>query len=236
MLEDNDFSTEDDIRLTSILNSRYNNRGQDNKTYFQANKSGYVEFSYQLGLAYYYSVGGSGDKSSAVGWFNNVTAADMSELDFGENNKYKESWQARAKILGKISSYYKNKLGITNQMGDAEVSYLDYWNDLMALMDDGVADKDNIITELRLYNEIVYQIYTRTLEFKNEAGLTEKDMNEALSEISKRLDQMNTSGNQLAKQLVNEIMENMDLAVKNIAATYAAGSFDAEISEQEGGQ
>ena len=74
------------------------------------------------------------------------------------------------------------------------------------------------------------------MEFKNEAGLTEKDMNEALSEISKRLDQMNTSGNQLAKQLVNEIMENMDLAVKNIAATYAAGSFDAEISEQEGGQ
>lgn len=240
MLEDNEFSTEDDIRLISILNSRYNNRRQDNKAYFQTNKSGYVEFSYQLGLAYYYSVSGSGDKSSAVGWFNNVTAADMSELDFGENNEYKERWQTRARILGKISSYYKNKLGVTNQMGDAEVSYLDYWNDLMFLMDDDIADKDNIITELRLYNEIVYQIYTRTLEFKNGAGLTEKDLNEALSEISKRLERMNTAGNQLAKQLVNEISENISLAEKNVVATYSSGGMVTgdmtEATGREGGQ
>lgn len=240
MLEDNEFSTEDDIRLISILNSRYNNRRQDNKAYFQTNKSGYVEFSYRLGLAYYYSVGGSGDKSSAVGWFNNVTAADMSELDFGENNEYKERWQTRARILGKISSYYKNKLGVTNQMGDAEVSYFDYWNDLMFLMDDDIADKDNIITELRLYNEIVYQIYTRTLEFKNEAGLTEKDLNEALAEISKRLERMNTAGNQLAKQLVNEISENISLAEKNVVATYSSGGMVTgdmtEATGREGGQ
>lgn len=233
MLEDNDFSTEDDVTLTAVLNSRDNNRSQDNKTYFQANQSGYVEFSYQLGLAYYYSVGGSGDKSSAVGWFNNVIEADMSELDFGENDQYKESWQARAQILGKISSYYKNKLGVTNQMGDAEVSYLDYWNDLMSLMDGGVAGKDNVITELRLYNEIVYQIYTRTVEFKDEAGLTQADLNDALTAISEKLSAMNTSGNQLAKQLVNEISENIIMAQKNITATY---SVNTAALQNSGGQ
>lgn len=224
MLADNDFSAADDMMLTSILNSRDNRRNQNNKTYFQTNKSGYVEFSYQLGLAYYYLTGDNGDKASAAGWFYNVTSADMSALDLGDNNDNKGKWQTRAKVLGKISSYYKSKLGVINQMGDAEVSYLDYWNDLMALMAEDVADKDNRITELRLYSEITYQIYRRTTEFKNEAGLSEDEQNAALTEITVRLAQMDTGGNPLAEQLVNEITENIRLAKKNVAAVYSANT------------
>ena len=224
MLADNDFSAADDMMLTSILNSRDNRRNQNNKTYFQTNKSGYVEFSYQLGLAYYYLTGDNGDKASAAGWFYNVTSADMSALDLGDNNDNKGKWQTRAKVLGKISSYYKSKLGVINQMGDAEVSYLDYWNDLMALMAENVADKDNRITELRLYSEITYQIYRRTTEFKNEAGLSEDEQNAALTEITVRLAQMDTGGNPLAEQLVNEITENIRLAKKNVAAAYSANT------------
>lgn len=224
MLADNDFSAADDMTLTSILNSRDNRRNQNNKTYFQTNKSGYVEFSYQLGLAYYYLTGDNGDKASAAGWFYNVTSADMSALDLGDNNDNKGKWQTRAKVLGKISSYYKSKLGVINQMGDAEVSYLDYWNDLMALMAEDVADKDNRITELRLYSEITYQIYRRTTEFKNEAGLSEDEQNAALTEISVRLAQTDTGGNPLAEQLVNEITENIRLAKKNVAAAYSANT------------
>lgn len=224
MLADNDFSAADDMMLTSILNSRDNRRNQNNKTYFQTNKSGYVEFSYQLGLAYYYLTGDNGDKASAAGWFYNVTSADMSAFDLGDNNDNKGKWQTRAKVLGKISSYYKSKLGVINQMGDAEVSYLDYWNDLMALMAEDVADKDNRITELRLYSEITYQIYRRTTEFKNEAGLSEDEQNAALTEITVRLAQMDTGGNPLAEQLVNEITENIRLAKKNVAAAYSANT------------
>ena len=224
MLADNDFSAADDMMLTSILNSRDNRRNQNNKTYFQTNKSGYVEFSYQLGLAYYYLTGDNGDKASAAGWFYNVTSADMSALDLGDNNDNKGKWKTRAKVLGKISSYYKSRLGVINQMGDAEVSYLDYWNDLMALMAEDVADKDNRITELRLYSEITYQIYRRTTEFKNEAGLSEDEQNAALTEISVRLAQMDTGGNPLAEQLVNEITENIRLAKKNVAAAYSANT------------
>lgn len=224
MLADNDFSAADDMMLTSILNSRDNRRNQNNKTYFQTNKSGYVEFSYQLGLAYYYLTGDNGDKASAAGWFYNVTSADMSALDLGDNNDNKGKWQTRAKVLGKISSYYKSKLGVINQMGDAEVSYLDYWNDLMALMAEDVADKDNRITELRLYSEITYQIYRRTTEFKNEAGLSEDEQNAALTEITVRLAQMDTGGNPLAEQLVNEITEKIRLAKKNVAAAYSANT------------
>lgn len=40
------FSTEDDAFMTSVLYSKYNGRDKDNKTYFQANRSGYVYFAY----------------------------------------------------------------------------------------------------------------------------------------------------------------------------------------------
>lgn len=235
MLDDNDFSTQEDVTLISVLNSRDNGRDKDNKTYFQANKSGYVEFSYQLGLAYYYSVGSSGDKSSAVGWFKNVTDADMSQLDMGENDRYKEAWQARAEILGKISSYYKNKIGATNKAGDAEVSYSDYWYDLMALFDSGVAGQDNVITELRLYNEIVYQIYTRTVEFRNEAGISQASMEKALDDITARMSAMLLDNNRQAQELKATIEDNITMARKNIKATFATDTIGQADPAGKGG-
>ena len=236
MLSDNEFSTDDDVTMISVLSSKYNGRDKENKTYFQANRSGYVEFSYQMGLAYYYSAGVNGDKSSAVGWFKNVTDADMDSLDFGENDKYKNAWQARAKILGRISDYYKNKIGQMNQMGDAEVSYRDYWDDLMSLMDDNVASEDNVVTELRLYNEIATQIYNRTNEFKNEAGLTQDVMNGALDEIESRMNTMNLDQNRLAQELKTNIAATIEGARKNITAAFAYDSVNAGGSTEGGNE
>ena len=236
MLSDNEFSTGDDVTMISVLSSKYNGRDKENKTYFQANRSGYVAFSYQMGLAYYYSAGVNGDKSSAVGWFKNVTDADMDSLDFGENDKYKNAWQARAKILGRISDYYKNKIGQMNQMGDAEVSYRDYWDDLMSLMDDNVASEDNVVTELRLYNEIATQIYNRTNEFKNEAGLTQDVMNGALDEIESRMNAMNLDQNRLAQELKTNIAATIEGARKNITAAFGYDSVNAGGSTEGGNE
>ena len=82
MLADGEFSSEDDMELTAVLNSQENERDKSNKGYLQENRSGYVYFSYKLGNAYYYSVKGGGDKASAVGWYKNVTDADLLALDF----------------------------------------------------------------------------------------------------------------------------------------------------------
>lgn len=238
MLSDNDFSTDEDVYLTTVLNSRDNGRDRDNRTYLQANRSGYIEFSYQLGLAYYYSVGSNGDKSSAVGWFQNVIDADMDDLDMGENDEYKYAWQARAQILGRISEYYKNQIGVTNKAGDAEVSYADYWNDLMALFDSDAIGKDNEITDLRLYSEIVTQIYNRTMDFKNEAGISQEDMEQALTDIQARIDAMSIDGNAQAMELAADIENNIGLARKNITAAFAVDSTSggSQSTEEGGGE
>lgn len=227
MTEDNVFSAEEESELLSLLSAQSRRQGVSNKQCLEKNQEGFIEFSYELGLAYYYLAGSDGDKPSAAGWFNHVTLAEMDCLDFGERDQDKYRWQARARILGRISSYYKNKLGAINQTGDAQVSYLDYWNDLCALMDEKLAERDNIITELRLYNEIVYQICTRTVEFKNEAGLAEADLDRMLSVVLKRISAMDVSSNALAGQLILQIRQSIDFACKNIEAAY----FDEEHNE-----
>ncbi|MBB5263067.1 serine/threonine-protein kinase [Catenibacillus scindens] len=241
MVSDNVFSSDEDVYLTSVLNSRDNGRDRDNRTYLQANRAGYVEFSYQLGLAYYYSVGNNGDKSSAVGWFQNVIDADMDSLDMGDNDEYKYAWQARAQILGRISDYYKNKIGVTNKAGDAEVSYADYWNDLMSLFDSDAVGQDNMITDMRLYSEIVFQIYSRTVEFKDEAGISQEEMEQALDAIQSRMDIMAIDGDAQAMELAADIETMIEQARRSITATFAtnpnagAGSAASQSPDSEGG-
>lgn len=241
MLADGEFSSKDDMELTAVLNSQENGRDKSNKGYLQENRSGYVYFSYKLGNAYYYSVKGGGDKASAVGWYKNVTDADLSALDFHgivdseqENGiPNKEKCQARAETLGRISSYYKNKLGKTNEAGDAEVTYADYWNDLMSLYESDIAGQDNRITELRLYNEIVYQINKSYTEFKNQAGLSQKTLEDVINEIEKKVKDMEIATNSTVQEqsLKGQIEETIEAARKNIKAAFSTSIFE----QNEGG-
>lgn len=222
MLQDDELSSDEDVIISMVLNSKDNGRDKENSIYFQANKSGYIRFSYQLGLAYYYSVGSGGDKASAKGWFKNVTDADLSSIDLGEDNSRKDAWKARAEILGKISEY-SGKIGKTNQAGDEEISYEVYWYDLISLVDDEVAVRDNQITELRLYNEIVYQIFNRTTEFRD-SGLSKQTMEQALNDIQEKLDTMNTGKNWQAQELKNRIAESIEMAQRNITSAFASNA------------
>lgn len=67
----------------------------------------------------------------------------------------------------------------------------------MALMSDDIAGQDNVITELRLYNEIVYQICTHYDAF--EAGLTQNEMQEALDRITEAVNAADVTDNPISK-------------------------------------
>ena len=217
---DHDFSEQDEQEMLSVLNSRGSGRSRSNKLYLQSNVSGYVAFAYQMGLAYYYMAGPEGDKPSAAGWFAPAAEADMKSLNFGKDDIYKECWQARAKILGRISSYYKYQLGAVDKMGDMEVSYKDYWDDLTSLMAEDIADKDNQVTELRLYHEIIYQIYTRTVEFKNEAELKRTQLTAVIEEIKGRISRMAGTQQEMVKTLIEDIQTDIEAARRHIDAVY----------------
>ena len=219
---DNEFTAEEDSYITSLLSSRDNARSQDNKTLFQKNVGGYVRFAYNLGMLYYYTEGTGQNKTSAGGWFDIVSKADMGSLDLGDDNDKKNAWQTRATILGKISAY-NSRIGQTNQAGDAQITYMDYWQDLMALMADDIAGQDNIVTELRLYNEIVYQICTHYDAFK-EAGVTKEEMQTTLQNIRQAADSTEINDNPVAKELKQEIDDAIVIGEKQIQAAFAANA------------
>lgn len=219
---DNDFTAEEDSYITSLLSSRDNDRSQDNKTLFQKNEGGYVRFAYNLGMLYYYSEGSGQNKTSAGGWFDVVSRTDLGSLDLGDDDDKKNAWQTRATILGKISAY-NSRIGQTNQAGDAQITYMDYWQDLMALMADDIAGQDNVVTELRLHNEIVYQICTHYDAFK-EAGVTKEEMQTTLQTIRQAADNAKTNDNQAAKELKQEINDALIIGDKQIQAAFAANA------------
>lgn len=221
-MEDYNFSEKEETWLITVLNSRDYGRSQSNKLCLRHNQSGYVEFSYRLGLAYYYYAGGVGDRAAAAGWFKNVEGADLSILDFGENNLHKQAWKARATILGRIGSYYKSKLGVVDKAGDLQISYKDYWDDLLALFYSGLALKDNMVTQLRLYNEIVYEIFTWTGEFKDQGGITKAAMTQILKDLTFQLEETDNvqTEEELVKELKRTIKDGIKLAERNIEAVY----------------
>lgn len=232
---DNIFTTEEDGYILSALSSRDNGRSQENKALFQKNEGGYVRFAYRMGMLYYYAEGEGKNKASAGGWFDIVSKADLSGMDLGEDEDKKQAWKARAEILGKISDY-NSKLGQTNQAGDAQISYLDYWNDLMALVDSDIAGRDNVITELRLYNEIVYQICTRYDVFC-EAGLAREEMEQTLTDIESAVRGSDTADNPVAEELKADILEAVDMGRKQVQAVFAAhAQVKAAESPSEGGE
>lgn len=219
---DSVFTADEDSYILALLSSRDNGRSQDNKTLFQKNESGYVRFAYELGMLYYYAEGSGQNKNSAGGWFDVVSKADLTDMDLGEDDDKKTAWQARAQILGKISDY-NSKIGQTNQAGDAQVSYRDYWKDLMALMDDDIAGKDNVITELRLYNEIVYQICTNYDNFKN-AGLSQEEMEQTLVKIDTLVNGLNSADSAVAEELKENILSAAEIGKKQVQAIFAANA------------
>lgn len=230
---DNEFSAEDDAVITKALTTRDNNRINDNESYLEANKAGYVTFAYQMGLAYYYTQGSGGSKISAQGWFSKVTEADIDAIDLGENESRKAGWKARAEILGKICSY-SSKIGSVNAAGDAEVTYKDYWVDMMELVDSDIASVDNTTTELRLYDDIVYQIYSRTKEFKEDAGLSQDVVEQSLEKIKEKAHALNSDGSSVNQQLLSGLDEMFTLAEEKIKSTYTLNPY-ASNREAEGG-
>ena len=222
--EDTIFTAEENSLILGLLSARDQGRTRDNKTLFQQNKSGYVRFAYAMGMLHYYGKGSGQDKKSAGGWFAVVSRANMKELDLKEDDEKKTAWQARADILGKISSY-AGKIGQVDQAGDAQVSYGDYWKDLIRLMKEGIADKDNEITKLRLYDEIVYQSCTNYTEFK-EAGIPKQEIEQTLTYIENELGKKKMEDNTVAADLKKEILSAISQGKKQIEAAFPDNTYE----------
>lgn len=211
-LDDNLLSSEESEQLRSIMIS-YGNGSQTNETVFKTNIEGYEQFAYEAGIAYYYKFEERSNKKNAKSYFE--IAANATSLN--------EQQIERSRRLYAISDYY-SKIGQIDNTGDAEVTYRDYWNDMMELSEGNLVEMDNANTALIMYRELVTQIVSRAADFKND-GVSQQEMEQALADIEQHLATDFENISESSKATIDAQIEDLRVAMQQaervIQSTYA---------------
>lgn len=195
-LDDNVLTREESEELRAALIA-YGNGKDTNENLFKSNTEEYEKFAYEAGIAYYYKYEDKSNKKNAKGYFG-----------IAMNSKYLEEKQIeRAKRLYTISSYY-SMIGVTDETGDATVTYRDYWNDLVALSEGNLVEADNERTALIMYQELVSQVVSRTNDFKRD-GVTQQEMQAQMTNIRQHLQTDFSNLNETTLAAIQEDMQNL---------------------------
>ena len=192
------FSDAEEQEIRKAL-GREGDRNRSNEEYLKANAEDYDKFAYDLGIAYYFSYNGTGNKSAARKWLEIASEAEPTdELNEANIN--------RAANLYKISEYY-DRLGMRNQAGDSMVSYGDYWRGLQKTVKDDAAGGNNI-NMLLAYKEMVFQIANNAAEFKS-AGITRQQMEKELDKAGKAVNNMKIITGSATGEYEQELKDNL---------------------------
>lgn len=211
------FSKEEEEFIRSMLGVTGDEKKR-NEEYLKVHKREYESLAYDLGIAYFYSYNGTGNKAAAQKWLKIAGEGKPS-------NELKKEEIVRAQKLYKIASYY-DSLGIYNQGGDAEISYKDYWADLTGIVKDERMSKESNAGLLLSYKEMLSQIITCASKFQR-AGVSEKEMKKQLKEIQKDLSEMRiekSAANAVYEQEMKKTLcENLLAAHRSIEAAFEGG-------------
>ena len=186
-----------------------------NEEYLKSRKREYESFAYILGLAYFYSYNGTGNKAAAEKWLKIAGEGKPSQ-------GLQEAEIIRAQKLWKIASYY-DWLGMYHQGGDVRISYKDYWGDLTEIVKHEKKNRYKSKDLLFAYKEILSQMITSAFQFAR-AGVTKAEMEKQLREIEEGLDAMKIekgSANAVyEEEMKRNLCENLSAAHHSIEAAF----------------
>ena len=202
------FSDEEEQEIRKVLGTE-ENRNRSNEEYLKANEKDYEKFAYDLGIAYYFSYNGTGNKGAARKWLEIASKAEPAE-------QLNEANINRAANLYHIAEYY-DSLGMRNQAGDSKVSYADYWRDLQKTAEDDTASGNNV-NMLLAYKEMISQIAGNAADFKS-SGITRQQMEKELDNAAEAVSNMEivtgSANAEYERELKEELIENLG-AVRTI--------------------
>ena len=219
------FSDEEEQRIRKVLGITGNSR-RSNEDYLKVNGEAYDKFAYDLGIAYFYSYNGTGNKAASKKWLEIASEAAPTE-------KLNEKNISRAKNLYKIASYYES-LSMRNQAGDSMVSYSDYWLDLVNMVESDAENGESNVNTLLAYKELVAQIASKAAEFKG-AGITDKQMNTQLEKAYERISGMEivtgTANADYEQEMKDSLLNNIAQAQITVQATYNTSNIEGTTGQ-----
>ena len=220
------FSDAEEQEIRKVLGTE-ENRNRRNEEYLKANVEAYDKFAYDLGIAYYFSYNGTGNKGAARKWLEIASEAEPTdELNEANIN--------RAANLYKISEYY-DSLGMRNQAGDSMASYADYWRDLQKTVEDDSASGNNV-NMLLAYKEMISQIANNAANFKS-AGITRQQMENELDNAVEAVSNMEIVTGSANAEYEQELKDNL-IESLGAARTIVNSTFNTEnlTTDTQGGE
>lgn len=219
-LDDNLFTSEESEELRSILIS-YGNGKDTNENVFRRNKKEYDMFAYEAGIAYYYKFEETGNKKNASGYFETAAASEY----------LSEKQVERAKRLHMISDYY-SKIGISDQTGDATVTFRNYWDDMVSLAEGNLVEADNERTALIMYQELATQIVSRVTDFKN-SDVSKDEMEVQLANMEAHLKTDFSGVSEGNRAAIQEEMQKLTETIAQARRMMQSAFSQAVAAEQE---
>lgn len=220
------FSDAEEQEIRKVLGTE-ENKNRRNEEYLKANVEDYDKFAYDLGIAYYFSYNGTGNKGAARKWLEIASEAEPTdELNEANIN--------RAANLYKISEYY-DSLGMRNQAGDSRVSYADYWRDLQKTVEDDSASGNNV-NILLAYKEMTFQIADNAANFKS-AGITRQQMENELDHAVEAVGNMKivtgSANAEYEQELKYNLIESLGFARNIVHSTFNRENLAIDIQGGE---
>lgn len=239
--DEDDFSGQDSQDFKALLQQRSGRRSYDE--ILQDNNAGYTDLAYELGMAYYFAGGAgkpAGDKELAKKWLGIVAQATLSDEDLKTLGVEGKSKISDAKITEygidtnlvktflSICNYY-NKVGQEDRdTGEIEYSYADFWDELSTLVEEQPqaisTESRERLTQLRLLDDISYQLYSNAANFVSDAGIDEQTFTAALDAIYDRIEKANTGSNQTARNVQQNTLTTIENARRTVDSLYAQNS------------
>lgn len=192
----------------------------ENDNQMKADQVNFANFAYKMGAAYWYNYGKitdgvaeyNGMIPQATSWFNQV------ELVKEENGKTNKAEYNNAQIYAKIGTYYAKLGAKKNEMGDTEVSYSDFWYDLIDLKNSEIL---NPKTQLYVYEDFITNIYKYSADFKT-SGIEGSEISGMLTEIEEKMKSVTKDASN--EKLVDYINRNLSNAWTAYNAAYGSTS------------
>lgn len=220
------FSDTEEQEIRKVLGTE-ENRNRSNEEYLKANVNDYEKFAYDLGIAYYFSYNGTGNKGAARKWLEIASEAEPTE-------ELNEANINRAENLYKISEYY-DSLGMRNQAGDSMASYADYWRDLLKTVEDDSTSGNNV-NMLLAYKEMTSQIAKNAANFKS-AGITRQQMENELDDAIEAVSSMEivtgSANAEYEQDLKDDLIESLGSARTIVNSTF---NMENLVTDTQGGE
>ena len=174
----NHFQIEDAVILLDLINSVCE-EGTVIEIFQKHNALGYAEFSYALGLGYFYDMGNITGKGASEKWF--CEAIDtMTSQD--ENEAFGKQKRKRAGLYAKIANYYNTfLLNGTDQSGERGTGdFMDFYKTLHSLNQFEVTQKStksDLAAAYLISREITIEIMNYAEQFLKDSSINKKMLN-----------------------------------------------------------